>query len=183
MKLEFYLWFSALIFIVALVYAMLILKPLINDNKAMRTRVAEIETVSSKMASLEKSLALLQNEFNGESSSYRRMLLDLRSWHGEAHTHISRIAADADLEMTLIKWSDTESVIPAFKKDKHWLRTGVFVKLVGTWWAHRKFTQKLSDCECLVQIIEEKVTVSEHPELVEVLMSFFIYYLDEGVNV
>lgn len=166
-------------------YSLLVLQPLASENETMRARVGGLAVLSERAFELEEQLAALQRELDEEAPSYHGMLQDLRGWRVEVHSYVSRIAADAGLEVTAMEWTDTEAVTPEFEADRRrrWLRVGIFVKLAGAWRAHRNFAQNLSRCDCLVQVLEKKLTASGHPGSVESSASLFIYYPGDGANV
>lgn len=166
-------------------YALLVLHPLALENEQMRVQAAGLAVLSEQVFELEEKLAGLRREFDEETPSYRGMLQDLRGWRVEAHTYVSRIAADAGLEVAAMEWTEAEPASPEFEADKRrrWLRTGVFIKLVGAWRAHRDFARKLSHCDCLVQVLEKKVTAPGRAGEVEASMSLVIYHPRRGVDV
>lgn len=167
------------------IYALLVLQPLASENETMRVRVDSLTALSERAFDLEEKLAALQRELDEEAPSYYGMLQDLRGWRVEAQSYVSRIAADAGLEVTAMEWTETEAVTPEFEADqrRRWLRVGIFIRLIGAWRAHRNFARNLSSCDCLVQVLEKKLTASGHPGSVESTMSLFIYYPGDGANV
>ncbi len=173
-----FLGVSVSVLIALSAYALLILQPLSVENEAMRVRAASLAALSRQLKELGGLLAALKHDVDREASSYQSMLRDLRGWRVEAHTHISRIAADAGLEVTAMEWTEAESATPAFETDRHrrWLRTGVFIRLVGGWQSHLSFAHGLSRCDCLVQVSEEEVTASGRAGLIEASMSLFVYH-------
>ncbi len=166
-------------------YAVLVLQPLAVGNEAMRARIASLPALSARLAELRESLIILERDVDEETPSHRDLLRGFRGWRVEAHTHVSRIAAAAGLEVAAMEWSEAEPVEPAFETDgrRHWLRTGVSIKLVGAWRGHRDFAHNLSRCDCLAQILEERVTASGRPGLVEASITLFIYHPGDGAYV
>ncbi len=175
----------AAVMLAPVVYALLVLQPLAAENEAMRVRAAGLAALSGQVAELGELLAALRRDVDGEAPSYRDMLHDLRGWRAGAHTFVSRIAADAGLEVTAMEWTEAEPVTPAFETDERlpWLRTGVVVKLAGAWRAHRDFAGRLSRCDCLIQIVEQKVAASARTGAIEAAMSLLIYYPAQGARV
>ena len=180
-----FVWLPGLLFVGSLAYALLVLKPIADDNERVRERVADLAAASDRVVELAQKLETLRREFDGESPSYRDMLRGLKGWHAEAHTYINRLAADAGLEVAEMEWSEPEPLVPGFETNqrRRWMRTGVFVKLLGSWAAHRDFSRRLSGCECLAQVVESRIRATQHAGQVEAVVSFFIYRPDEGERV
>lgn len=176
---------SALVLAALAAYALLVLQPLASENKTMRTHVHGLAALSERASELGKQLGTLQREFDEETPSYRGLLQDLRGWPTEAHAYVSRIASDAGLEITAIEWTEAEKITPGFEigSRRRWLRTGVFVRLSGVWRAHLDFAHNLSRCDCLVQVLEKKMTTSARPGVIESSVSLFIYHPGDGADV
>lgn len=168
-----------------LLYALLVLHPLAEDNRLVRVGVADLKASSRQLIELEQRIAALQRDLQREAPSYRDMLQGLRLWKAEAHSHVSRIAADVGLEATAMEWSASEPVTPVFESDlrRQWWRTGISVRLSGAWQAHRDFARELSHCECLVQVVEEKVTMAKRAGSIEASLSLIVYHPGEDVRV
>ena len=166
-------------------YALLVLHPLASENETMRARADAVAALSEQASELGKRFTALQRELDEETPSYFGMLRDLRGWRVEAQSYVSRIAADAGLEVTAMEWTDAEAVTPEFEsgQGRRWLRIGIFVRLAGAWRAHLDFAHNLSRCDCLVQVLEKRLTASERSGSVEASTSLFIYYPGDGANV
>ncbi len=178
-------WLPGLLFVASLVYALLVLHPIADDNQRMREQVAGLSMASDQVTELAEKLAILRRALDEESPSYQSMLRDLKGWYVEAHTYINRIAADAGLEVAEMKWGEPEPLVPAFEvsQRRRWVRVGVLVRLLGAWDAHREFARGLSDCECLAQIIESRIRATPRAGQIEAVISFFIYQPDEGERI
>lgn len=167
------------------VYALLVLQPLAYQNGAMRARADGLAALSLQASELREEFAALRRELDEEAPSYHGILRDLRGWRVEAQSYVSRIAADSGLEVKAMEWTEAEAVTPEFEADRRrrWLRIGIFVKLAGAWRAHLDFARNLSRCDCLVQVLEKKLTASGRSGTVETTTSLFLYYPGDGANV
>ena len=121
------LGFAAALFVPA-AYATLILYPLAVENEAIRERTAGLAALFDQVARLDESITGIRRDIDAETPAYQALLRDLRDWRIGAHIFVSRMAADARLEVTAMEWTEAETADPAFETGKRlpWLHTSVF---------------------------------------------------------